>query len=130
MVRKLHAALVAATMASGIGLIATPAQANEIQGTWQRADTGASRVRFSKCGDASCGSIIWLKDTAGAAKIGQRVFFDMKPNGEGRWVGKAFNPEDGKTYSGKVMINGKQMITEGCALAGMVCRTVNWVRLD
>ncbi len=57
---------------------------------------------------------------------GQRVFYDMKPNGEGRWVGKAFNPEDGKTYSGKVSVNGKQMVTEGCALAGLVCRSVNW----
>ena len=62
--------------------------------------------------------------------MGQRVFFDMKPNGDNRWTGKAFNPEDGKNYSGKVMVNGKQMVTEGCALAGLVCRSVNWVRVD
>lgn len=107
-----------------------PSLASELDGTWQRKDTGASRVRFAKCGDAICGTIIWLKDTSGAAKVGQRVFYDMKPNGDGRWVGKAFNPEDGKTYSGKVSVNGKQMMTEGCALAGLVCRSVNWARLD
>ncbi|MCZ8163818.1 MAG: DUF2147 domain-containing protein [Beijerinckiaceae bacterium] len=128
--RNTHTTLLAAALASGLGLMAAPAMANEIQGTWQRTDTNASRVRFSKCGDSSCGSIIWLKETSGAAKVGQRVFFDMKPNGDNRWVGKAFNPEDGKSYSGKVLINGKQMVTEGCALAGLVCRSVNWVRVD
>ncbi len=114
----------------GLTAMASPALSAELEGTWQRVDTGASRVRFSKCGDASCGSIIWLKDTSGAAKVGQRVFFEMKPSGDNRWVGKAFNPEDGKTYSGKVMVNGKQMVTEGCALAGLVCRSVTWNRLD
>lgn len=72
------------------------AQAQDVSGVWQR-DTGASRVRFSKCGEAMCGTLAWLKDASGPAKVGQRIFYDMKPAGAGKWSGSAFNPEDGKT---------------------------------
>ena len=76
------------------------AQAADPSGTYLR-DSGASRVRIAKCGDAYCGSIVWLKDANGPAKVGQRVFYDMKADGENKWAGKAFNPEDGKVYSGR-----------------------------
>ncbi len=109
--------------------LATPATAADPAGTWLR-DTGASRVKFSKCGDAWCGSIVWLKDTAGPAKLGQRIFYDMKPDGENKWVGKAFNPEDGKTYSGKMSLSGSALTTAGCALGGLICKSVNWSKVD
>ena len=38
----------------------------------------------------------------GPAKIGEQVFFDMKPNGANAWAGTAYNPEDGKRYTGKI----------------------------
>ena len=91
------------------------AQAQELGGTWQR-DTGASRVRFAKCGEALCGTISWLKDANGPAKIGQRIFYDMKPNGAGKWSGSAFNPEDGKTYSGTMALSGETLTTSGCVM--------------
>ena len=120
------------TMA-GAGLMlaasAMPALAQDVTGTWLR-DTGASRVRFAKCGEAMCGSIVWLKDTTGPAKIGQRIFFDMKPNGAGKWSGSAFNPEDGKTYSGTMTLAGDNLTTSGCVLGGMICRSVKWSRAN
>jgi uncharacterized protein (DUF2147 family) len=127
-IRVLNLAALGAISALMLG--APSANANELGGTWLRKDNGASRVRFAKCGDAVCGTIVWLKSSDGPAKVGQRVFFDLKPNGANRWAGKAFNPEDGKTYAGKVSLNGDQLITEGCALGGLVCRSVNWARGD
>lgn len=111
------------------GLVATPTLAADPAGIWLR-DSGASKVRFAKCGDAWCGTIVWLRDADSPAKIGQRVFYDMKPNGENNWVGKAFNPENSKTYSGKIMLNGNAMITSGCALAGLICQSVNWSKVN
>lgn len=108
---------------------AVPAFANDPSGTWLR-DTGASRVRFSKCGEALCGSIVWLKDANGPAKIGQRIFYDMKPDGANKWAGKAFNPEDGKTYSGKMTLSGRSLTTAGCVAGGLICRSVNWSKVD
>ena len=98
-------------------------------GTWLR-ESGASRVKIAKCGDAYCGNIVWLKDPNGPAKVGQRVFYEMKENGANKWAGKAFNPEDGKTYSGKMVLSGGRLTTSGCALGGLVCKSVNWSKAN
>ena len=106
-----------------------PAAAAELGGVWLR-DNGASRVRVAPCGDSMCGTIIWLKDTKGEAKIGQRVFYNMKANGANAWTGNAFNPEDGKTYSGKMTLSGDTLTTSGCVLGGLICRSVSWSRFN
>ena len=118
-----------AALAVPMFLTAMPAFAADPSGTWLR-DSGASKVRISKCGNGYCGSIVWLKDANGPAKIGQRVFYDMMPSGEGKWEGKAFNPEDGKTYSGKMTLSGASLTTAGCALGGLICKSVNWSKAD
>jgi uncharacterized protein (DUF2147 family) len=117
-------ALTAATLATA------PAFADDVAGVWLR-DTGASKVKFAPCGDALCGSIVWIKpgvDTT--AKVGQRVFMDMKPSGANAWSGSAFNPEDGKTYTGKMSLSGPTLTTEGCAMAGLICKSSTWTRAN
>ncbi len=99
-------------------------------GSWLR-ENGESRVRMAKCGDAICGTITWLKDPANTkSKIGQRVFFDMKPSGANAWAGKAFNPEDGQTYAGKISLSGSSMTTAGCVAGGWICRSVSWSKVN
>ena len=114
---------------AGVLLALSPALAGDPSGAWLR-ESGASRVKISKCGAAYCGSIVWLKDTSGPAKVGQRVFFDMVSSGEDKWEGKAFNPEDGKTYTGKMVLAGSKLTTSGCALGGLVCKSVKWSKAD
>ena len=65
-----------------------------------------------------CGTLSWLKDTNGPAKVGQRIFYDMKPAGAGKWSGSAFNPEDGKTYSGTMTLAGDTLTTSAASWAG------------
>ena len=108
---------------------AAPAAAQDVAGVWLR-DTGASKVRFARCGDAICGTLSWLKDTSGPAKVGQRIFYDMKPAGPGKWSGSAFNPEDGKTYTGTMTLSGNALTTSGCVLGGLICRSVQWARAN
>jgi len=116
-------ALVLLAAASG----ATQAGAEDVQGVWTR-DDGAVKVEFSSCGGAVCGSVSWLKNAAGAAKVGQRVFSDMVRADQITWTGKAFNPEYGRTYSGKMVLSGKKLKTSGCVMGGLICKTVVWVR--
>ncbi|WP_342362317.1 DUF2147 domain-containing protein [Terrarubrum flagellatum] len=108
---------------------AAQAYADDATGVWAR-DTGESRVRIAPCGGALCGTITWLKSADSPAKVGQRVFFDMKPAGANAWEGKAFNPEDGKTYTGKMTLAGDKLTTRGCALAGLICKSVTWSRVN
>lgn len=113
-----------------IALVAfsTGAFAADVVGVWAR-DDGKAKVRFAPCGGgAVCGSITWLRDADSPAKIGQQVFFDMKPNGEGTWAGSAFNPDDGRTYSGKMTLSGEHLNTAGCVFGGLICKSVDWTR--
>jgi uncharacterized protein (DUF2147 family) len=115
-------------LAFAAAIAASPARADEITGTWLR-ESGLSKVKFGPCGGAVCGNIVWIKtgvDTP--AKVGQRLFFDMKPTGPNTWSGSAINPDDGKTYTGKMSLSGGTLTTEGCALGGMICRSSTWTR--
>jgi uncharacterized protein (DUF2147 family) len=119
----------AATAIIGAFLVAGPAMASDINGVWQR-DNGLSRIRMAPCGGGVCGVVSWLKDPANSqSKVGQRVFYDMKQDGGG-WTGKAFNPDDGKTYTGKASVSGSTMTTQGCMLGGLVCKSVTWTRVN
>ena len=109
-----------------LSLLAAPALAQELNGTTWLRDSGSSKVRFAPCGDAICGSIVWLKEANTPAKIGQQIFFDMKPDGPGQWKGQAFNPEDGKTYSGKMTLSGTTLTTAGCVFGGLICKSAVW----
>ena len=51
----------------------------------------------------------------------------MKPTGENIWAGTAFNPDDGKRYSGKMTLSGDRLVTAGCVFGGLICKVV---RLD
>ena len=106
---------------------AASAQANSLLGTWTR-DTGASKINFAPCGGAICGTISWLKDTSGKAKVGQRVFSGLKETAPGKYAGTAIDPEDGKQYSGSITVNGNSMSGGGCALGGLICKNVNYKR--
>jgi uncharacterized protein (DUF2147 family) len=106
---------------------ATQVRAEDVQGVWTR-DDGAVKVEFSSCGDAVCGAVAWLRSAKGAAKVGQRVFFDMVRSDQITWTGKAFNPDDGRTYSGKMILSGKKLKTSGCVMGGLICKTVVWMR--
>ncbi len=99
----------------------------EAEGVWLRED-GGSKIRIAPCGAALCGDVIWLKSPRAKAHVGQQVFFDMVRADQNSWTGHAVNPEDGKTYSGRMVVSGKKLRTSGCVFGGLICKTVYWVR--
>ena len=117
--------LAAAALAASVAAAA----AGDVKGEWMRSD-GKAKVKFVACGsDAVCGSLSWLRDPKNdPGKVGQQVFFDMKPKGEDVWAGSAFNPEDGKTYSGRMTLAGDHLTTAGCVLGGLICKSMSWTR--
>lgn len=114
--------------ATALGLFGTIAAARAgAEGVWIRND-GKGKVQFAACGSALCGTIVWLRDPNGPAHVGEQVFFDMRPSAPNHWAGSAHNPEDGRDYDGTMVLGGNRLTTQGCALGGMICKTVVWTR--
>ncbi len=115
--------------AAVIAVSGAGAWAGDATGVWLRTD-GKSKVKFSHCGAALCGVVVWLRDKDLPAHIGQRVFYDMKPSGADQWRGSAFNPDDGHTYSGKMTLSGGSLTTAGCVMGGWICKSYDWTRAN
>jgi uncharacterized protein (DUF2147 family) len=108
-------------------LTVSPSLADDLSGTWLR-DNGEMRVKFDPCGEAMCGTIVWIRpDSDSKAKVGQRVFFDMRPAGANSWTGEA-EAGDG-VYSGKMSIEGSTLTTTGCLAGGLICKSANWKKV-
>jgi uncharacterized protein (DUF2147 family) len=142
----LRAALAGAAVAASI---AGSVLANEPTGTWVN-ENGRVTVRLNSCGGALCGTIVAMKEPTDretgrpktdrhnpdASKrdrpmIGLPVVFGMKPSGEGKWSGRIYNADDGKTYAGHITTTGPRSLkVEGCALGGLICRAQNWTRVN
>ncbi len=124
-----RAGLRAGVILAALALSGASAFAADAEGVWAR-DNGASRIQFSHCGQALCGVVVWLKNPSSKAHVGQKVFYDMVRADQNSWTGTAFNPEDGKTYSGRMVLSGKRLRTSGCVFGGLICKSVNWVRAN
>lgn len=114
-----------ALVATILAAMAMPAFAADLSGEWLR-ENGGSKIAFAPCGEVLCGTVTWLRNADGPSHVGQQVFFDMKPTSENQWSGQALNPEDGKTYSGKMTLKGDTLVTEGCVL--IICKSATWTR--
>jgi uncharacterized protein (DUF2147 family) len=122
MMRALFAALALTAAVSA-------ANAGDAAGLWIR-DDGSAKLRFVPCGGGGtlCGFLAWKKGPDGPARIGQQLFSGMRPNGKDAWAGTAFNPEDGKHYTAKLRLSGDHLITAGCVLGGLICKSFDWTR--
>ena len=94
-----------------------------LQGLWNRED-GRGGVLILPCGDAFCGDIAWLRDASGPGQVGERVLIDLRPTADDTWAGTARNPEDGRDYSGTLVLDGDRLVTKGCIFGGLICQTV------
>jgi uncharacterized protein (DUF2147 family) len=132
----LFVALALVHSASGVG----QAQADGLLGTWERSN-GLSRVRFAPCGEKFCGTVVWLKEPKfdrfnkdpsrrNRSVLGMRVFFDIVDEPNGGWIGRAYNTDDGEVYGGRITQNGDELFTTGCVIAGLICTTVRWKRVQ
>jgi uncharacterized protein (DUF2147 family) len=106
---------------------ASPCLADDLSGTWLR-DNGMMRVKFDRCDDARCGTIVWIKPGSETKlKVGHRLFFDIRPAGVNSWTAQAM-PGD-TVYTGKISMEGSTLTTAGCMAGGLICRSLIWKRV-
>jgi uncharacterized protein (DUF2147 family) len=115
-----------------------PALAASPAGDWLVAE-GTAVVRIAPCNNGWCGKLARTPgpgqdehnpDPAkrGQPMLGTTILIDMKPNGTNRWDGEIYNPENGKTYTGHiVMLSPDALRIEGCLL-GILCGGETWTR--
>ena len=126
---------------AALPLAAAPAIAQEPSGTWL-SQSGDTRVRIGRCGGAYCGTIVAVRGATKDDKnpdpglrsrnlVGVQMMSGLQPTGDGGWSGSLYNYTDGKTYAGKMRLNGANALDlSGCVLGGLVCRSQTWTRVQ
>jgi uncharacterized protein (DUF2147 family) len=114
----------------------TATQATE-DGIW-RNPAGSVHVRWHRCGEHMCGTVIWANEEAkaDAAKggtrdlVGRALFRDFQERKPGVWRGRVFVPDLNITLSGTVtLVDADTMTGRGCLIAGIGCRSQTWKRV-
>jgi uncharacterized protein (DUF2147 family) len=124
----------AISAAVGSVMLAGSAHAAGIDGVW--TTPAGWKVKVYKCGASRCGRVIGgttkrdehnpNKALRSRKMVGVRMIWGMKKSGSG-FKGKLYNPNDGKTYTGKMSLNNARSLKlSGCALAGLICKSQTW----
>jgi uncharacterized protein (DUF2147 family) len=136
------AGMLAVIGAATASQIAVAGPVGDPRGLWL-TEAGDAKVHVTKCGEALCGTIVWLKtpidSTTGKPQvddknpnpalakrpiIGLSLFLNMKPSGD-HWSGRIYNADDGKTYASKISVSGPDTLkVEGCV--GTLCGGEEW----
>lgn len=103
--------------------------ADNIEGQWARGD-GNANVRIAPCGSDICAINTWIKPGTPKEKTGDKLVMSIKPTSDGEYSGTAFDPQRDLTYKLTVSVKGASMTTKGCVLAGIICKGVNWTRIN
>ncbi len=120
-----------ATLALGamIFCFAGIAHAADIDGQWARAD-GNAKVSIAPCGSDICAINTWIKPGTQKEKRGDKLVMSIKPGSDGIYTGTAFDPQRDMTYKLTVTIDGDKMTTKGCVVAGLLCKGIDWTRIN
>ena len=51
----------------------------------------------------------------------------LKPKSSGVLTGTAFDPKRNLSYSITLKVAPQKLVTRGCIVGGLLCKTVNWV---
>jgi len=115
-------------------------------GLWLARD--GAQVKIAPCGNELCGVLVGAVTSIDPATgqpwtdknnidpnlrnrplIGVEVLIAMRPNGVGKWSGRLYNKNDGKTYTGYLNeIDPRTIRVEGCALS-ILCGGENMTRI-
>lgn len=125
------------TLAAALALVALPALADPVEGTWRTAkdDNGNyGDIKVAPCGTKFCGTLVQSYDSAGkpfkSDNMGKRIVWDMVAKGGGAYGdGKIWSPDRDKTYDSKMQLSGDKLTVKGCVF--FVCRDGGtWTRVQ
>ena len=121
--------IAAATVVLGAS---APASAQALEGRWTNPKKSVI-VNVARCGEAFCGTVAWAspKNRAKGAEPGTRVLTDLRPEGNGIYKGRAYEPKREIRGSATVrQVGPNVMVVKGCAVAGLFCKEQRWTRIS
>jgi uncharacterized protein (DUF2147 family) len=118
--------LTAAVFAFGLYGVASAA---DMDGQWARGD-GNAKVRIAPCGSDICAVNTWIKPGTPKEKAGDKLVMSVQKDDDGTYSGTAFDPQRDMRYKLTVTVNGDKMTTRGCVVAGLLCKGIDWTRID
>jgi uncharacterized protein (DUF2147 family) len=107
----------------------TAAQSANMDGIWSR-DDGNARVRIAPCGDKTCATNVWIRDTSKGEASGDQLIMSLKRSSDTEFSGTAYDPKRRISYSVDVTLGNQTMKTKGCVLARLLCKTVGWTEVE
>jgi uncharacterized protein (DUF2147 family) len=122
------AALVALAITVPVTARAQPA----LEGHWKNPK-GSVIVHVARCGEAYCGTVSWAtpRNKEKGVTPGTRVLSDLRPQRDGTYKGRAFEPKRSIGGSATVHQEGPNvMVVRGCAVAGILCKEQRWTRVS
>ena len=105
------------------------AMAAEINGNWARSD-GKARVRIARCGSDICATNTWIKPGTPNEKAGDVLAMKIEKVSNAQYSGSAFDPQRDMSYRITLDVTRNTMISRGCVLGGLLCRSVGWTRIN
>ena len=115
-------------------LAAVPASAlASVEGRWTNPKRSII-VNVSPCGSAYCGRVSWAsqkaKQKTGDALVGMELMSGFRPDGNGGYRGRVFEPKHDVRGSATISLIGpNSMEVRGCALMGLLCKEQRWTRV-
>jgi uncharacterized protein (DUF2147 family) len=108
------------SMIAALLMTATPALASEpIVGSWKMDD--GTIIQY-----VSCNQTAFCSTVASGPDKGKSVG-TMAGTGSA-YTGKVISFKEGKTYDGKATASGNEMSLKGCALGGLICKSLKLSR--
>jgi uncharacterized protein (DUF2147 family) len=107
-----------------------------VMGEWINPH-GSVRVRTEDCGGKLCGHVVWAsseaiadaRDSGTANLIGTQLLSDYRLLPSGRWSGRVFVPDMGRSFSSTIVpLGGTALQISGCILGGLICKSQVWKR--
>jgi len=119
--------------------IATPAvaSAQALEGQWTNYKKNVV-VQVERCGAAYCGRVVEASEKAKAKArkggtpnlVGTQILTGLKPDGNGRFRGRAFVPKRNIHATAIVQqLSRDVMQVRGCVVGGLLCDNEKWTRV-
>lgn len=113
-------------MAALLGSPIAADAAEAIYGVWVREGHPEDKLEFYDCAGKLCAKgILPMLDGSPAPE----VLRNAVKTGPNQWKGDLFNPEDGKTYTGKVTLDSPNQFTLTGCLVAFLCQSEAWTRV-